>query len=162
MAVFCCPECGRPKEKIASKPQSNSQREISMTIPEHHWPIFKMVFDRMNVQFGMRGLGEFANILPEYGDQIPLEFKKFRYFEDASLAYAYLAIERGYSIKTLIEKGGRPDFEGNERFKVVAEFARKDEEKNLHLTLSDCAPEDAAKDVCAHLKDMADRYAATP
>ena len=152
-----CPECGRAEPKANADPGSNSKREINMTIPEEHWPIFKMVFDQMNVKFGMRGYGEFANILPSYCDQIPLDSKKFRYFDDASIAYAYLSFERGYSIETFIEEGGRPDFEGNPRVKVYAEFTRSDTDKPLHLTLSDGAPRENAEDLCAYLKDAEER-----
>jgi hypothetical protein len=155
-----CPECGHKKAPENPSSGSNATREVNMTIPEKHWPIFKMLFAQMNVKFGMQGLGEFANILPEYSKQIPLDFEKFRYFDDASIAYAFLSFERGYRIETLIEDGGQPDFAGNPRVKVYAELTHPDFEKSLHLTLSDGAPRQNAEDFCAYIKDASERFTA--
>jgi hypothetical protein len=153
-----CPTCGR--EQIdQEQAASNSEREMTLTVPEHHWPIFKLMFQQMNIKFGMMGLGEFANILPSYDDQVPLDRSKFRYFDDTAVAYVFLAMERGYSITTRTEPGGQPDYEGNERLKVFADLRPAEGGEVRSLMISECAYEDVARDVCAYLEEASARYA---
>lgn len=155
-----CPACGHVHDATDSAPVSNSQREVTLKIPEHHWGIMRMMFMQMNTRFGMMGLGEFANLLPSYDEQIPIDRNIFRYFDDVSLAYYYLALERGYLPKIRTESGGSRDYQGNERLKVIVELTHPDGDKPLRLTLSDGVLPDIARDAITHLEDAASRYAA--
>ncbi|MBO9427920.1 hypothetical protein [Sulfitobacter sp. R18_1] len=154
-----CPTCGHEPDGAVASTGSNSDRYLDMRIPEHHWPVFKMMFRQMNTKFGMMGLGDFANLLPGYEDKLPLDQSKLRYVDDVTFAYALLAMERGYRIETVIEPGGRADYNGVERVKVHAELTHPDKEKPIHLTISDCAYEDAAKYICEYLEEASERYA---
>jgi hypothetical protein len=152
-----CPTCGHEKDAGFASTGGNSQRVVELKVPEHHWHVFKMMFDQMSVRFGMMGRGEFANLLPAYADQIPLDMDKFRYFDDVAVAYVYFGFERGYRLETSIEPGGRPDYNRVERMKVHAKLYPPDGGKVLSLQLSDCAYEDVAKEVCAYLQEVGDR-----
>lgn len=152
-----CPTCGHETPSSVVSENSNSQRFLELKVPEHHWPIFWMMFDQMNVRFGMAGLGEFANLLPSYGDQIPMDRSKFRYFSDTAMAYVFLGLERGCRVKTRIEEGGSLDYNRVERMKVYADLLPQDGGDPVSLLISDCAYEDVAKEVCEYLEDLSQR-----
>ena len=150
-----CPECDQATENTAS----NARREVSLKIPEHHWMVFKYMFRRMNLKFGMEGLGEFANLLPAYEDQIPLEKDHLRYFDDVMIAYLFLALDRGYTVTTRTEPGGKPDYNGVVRIKVHADLTPPGGGEARSIQISDCAYEESAKSVCAYIEDAAARFA---
>lgn len=153
-----CPTCGRPDDTQSAGPASNSERELTLKIPEHHWPIFKIIFHKMNIKFGMEGLGEFANLLPAYGDQIPLDRSVFRYFDDTIIAYVFLALERGYRVTTRTEPGGKPDYNGTARVKVFADLHHPGDDEVRSLEISDCAYDTSAATVCAYLEEASARF----
>jgi len=136
---------------------SNSERVASIRVREVHWHIVKLAFDRMNLKFGMEGFGEFANLMPGFADQLPIERTDFRYFENSSIAYAFLGMERGYHVTTRIEEGGTRDYEGNERKKVFVDLTPHDDRKPISFQISGGAPDDAARSVCDYLEDASRR-----
>lgn len=156
-----CPTCGHGLQASTPAPSHNARRDVSLTIAEEHVFIFRMIFQQMNLRFGMMGQGEFANLLPAYAEQLGIDKDVFRYFDDVTVSYLMLAIERGYHLTTNVEAGGTQDYQGNARVKVTALLTHPEDKKAIEVTLSGGAPEDKAKIACHYLEDAFRRLAQT-
>jgi hypothetical protein len=161
MTKYTCPTCGRSDAVDAARTSSdlgsNHRRDISLTIPEEHLFIFKLIFRQMNIKFGMMGLGEFANILPDYSRQIPIDSDVFRGFDDVKLAQIFLGIQRGYRISTRIDPKTPADTDSAEPVQVTAILTPSNGDSPIEAVISDRVDKTRATKVCAYLEDAAAR-----
>lgn len=90
-----CPTCGHDR---VPEPSSvlNQESEVLLRVPERHYPLFRKLFQEMEMKLGMYGYGELANALKPYGTAFRQEFEIFRYFDDGALAMAMTGITQGY------------------------------------------------------------------
>lgn len=157
MTAHICPTCGRHNTKEVAPappaPSSNHRNDICLTIPEEHLFIFKLIFRQMNVKFGMMGLGEFANILPDYSQKLPIDGDTFRHFDGVKLAQLFLGIQHGCQIATRIEPVNSFETDGGDRMKVTATLAAPDGHGPVEMVISESVPEHRARKVCDYIED---------
>lgn len=155
-----CPSCGTIVDPAAASPAaSNSQKMITLQIPESDAPLMRVVFREMNMKLGMHGLGELANQLRPYQDKFMEDFDHLRYFDDRNLAMAFRGIAFGYKIKVRIGKDKPPvGVILDPRVSVDVDFISEGE-KTKTLNVAENATRPAAEWFKAYFEDAAIRMA---
>jgi len=155
-----CPSCGTDIDpSAANSAASNSQKMITLQIPEADAALMRVVFQEMNIKLGMHGLGELANQLRPYHDKFMENAEHLRFFDDRNLAMAFRGVEYGYKIEVRIGEdrpavGVIPD----PRVTVDVDFIREGE-KTKTLNVADNATRNAAEWFKAYFEDAAIRLA---
>jgi hypothetical protein len=91
MATPPCPTCGA---NPVARP-SNSERTVTLTIPERQFALMRATFHEMSTRLGMLGFGELANELIPYGAPFSADRDHLRFFDDRLVALAFLGVSRG-------------------------------------------------------------------
>lgn len=154
MAMSPCPTCGATP--VATP--ANSERTITLTIPEREFALMRTTFIEMSTRMGMLGLGELANALTPYVKRFNVDMDHMRFFDDRLVALAFVGVSKGLAVTVRVGDerpavGVLPD----PRVSVFIDFTRDGVAKTLCVADNATAP--AAAWFKSYFEDAAGRMA---
>lgn len=144
-----CPTCGRPTDP--AERGNAGERTITLEVPEHEWPLWRLTLSQMNTKFGVIGQGSLANMLNPWLTRFHDDFEMMRYFDDARMVLAYQVIGNGWPCEVEITRTERTNAYDQELSRVVLKFEL--EEGPHDFQVSDCAPHAIADRFKDYLED---------